>query len=430
MGGGFDDDGSNDEGAQAATARRVEVGLVWRTSALARALFICAAVALAAAMLPGRWQLVAFAAPILGVLSSLGWQRLPTAMEVVARPAESRCFERETVRVVVELGADPGAAAVDLRLTAATGMKIEAFDDGAAIRCTAVLSAPRWGRYPLQAHLAVVAPGGLLTASASAEVAEVSVFPTAPAPSTAIPRGEVPDRLGTHLTRHTGPGVEYADIRAYVPGDPLRTVNWPVSARRGALHVTERLTDRSVDVVVLVDMGAQPPGPATAATQRAVEGAVQVVQSALRCGDRAGLVTLGGGRPLWLGPDIGQRQFYRVCAAVLGMAGRPVRTTLAPGAAVPPGAVVVAFSTLLNTSFALALIELSRRRHSVVVVDVLEGYPLEGETDPLLQKMWMLERSTMYRDMRVMGVEVVSWPAEVPLDHAMRLLPDDRGRRR
>jgi len=36
----------------------------------------------------------------------------------------------------------------------------------------------------------------------------------------------------------------------------------------------------------------------------------------------------------------------------------------------------------------------------------------------------------MYRDMRVMGVEVVSWPAEVPLEHAMRLLPDPRRRRR
>ena len=422
--GGFDDDG------QAVVARRVEVGLVWRTSALAQALFICAAVALAAAMLPGRWQLVAFAAPILGVLSALGWQRLPSKMEVVARPAESRCFEGEPVRVVVELGADPGAAAVDLTLTALTGTQIEVSRDGPPVRSTAVFSAPRWGRYPLQAHLVVVAPGGLLTADAAAEVADVFVFPTAPAPSTAIPRAEVPDRLGTHLTRHTGPGVEYADIRAYIPGDQLRTVNWPVSARRGSLHVTERLTDRSVDVVVLVDLGAQPPGPATTATQRAVEGAVQVVQSALRGGDRAGLVTLGGGRPLWLGPDIGQRQFYRVCGAVLGMAGRPVGATLAPRAAVPPGAVVVAFSTLLNTPFALALIELSRRRHSVVVVDVLEGYPLEGETEPLLRKMWALERSTMYRDMRVMGVEVVSWPAEVPLDHAMRLLPDSRGRRR
>ena len=57
--------------------------------------------------------------------------------------------------------------------------------------------------------------------------------------------------------------MEYADVRRYVPGDQLRTVNWPVSARRGSLHVTERLTDRAADVVVLVDNYPQPPGPAT-----------------------------------------------------------------------------------------------------------------------------------------------------------------------
>lgn len=77
----------------------------------------------------------------------------------------------------------------------------------------------------------------------------------------ACPNTELPDRLATHLTRHAGPSVEFADIRAYVPGDQLRTVNWPVSARSRSLHVTERLTDRAADVVVLIDTHAQPPRP-------------------------------------------------------------------------------------------------------------------------------------------------------------------------
>ena len=80
-----------------------------------------------------------------------------------------------------------------------------------------------------------------------------SCFPIAPAQSTPLPRTELLDRLGTHLTRHVGRGVEYGNIRSYVPGDQLRTVNWPVSARRGSLHVTERLSERAADVVVLVD---------------------------------------------------------------------------------------------------------------------------------------------------------------------------------
>jgi uncharacterized protein (DUF58 family) len=213
-----------------------------------------------------------------------------------------------------------------------------------------------------------------------------------------------------------------------VPGDQLRTVNWPVSARRGSLHVTQRLTDRAADVVVLIDGYQQPPGPATEATDRLARGAVQVVQSALRGGDRAGVVVLGDRHPRWLGADIGRRQFYRILDAVL-TAGDGYETTpgtLAPRAALPPGAIVVAFSTLLDTEFALALIDLRKRGHTVVAVDVLQGAPFEELRDGLVARIWGLQRSFMYRDMRTVGVDVVPWHGEVTLDQAMQLVPDHR----
>ncbi len=250
----------------------------------------------------------------------------------------------------------------------------------------------------------------------------------APPQSTAIPRTDLLDRLGTHLTRHVGPGVEYADVRRYVPGDHLRTVNWPVSARTGSLHVTQRLTDRAADVVVLVDNYPQPAGPATEAMDRTVRGAVQVVQSALRSGDRAGIVALGDRRPRWLGADIGRRQFYRVLDAVLAVDGGFETTpgTLAPRAAVPPGAIVFAFSTLLDTEFALALIDLRKRGHNVVAVDVLEGAPFENECDSVVARMWSLQRAFMYRDMGTIGVDVIAWREVDTLDTALQLVPDRR----
>ncbi len=391
-------------------------------------LLICAAAALAAALASGRWSLIAFAAPLLGVLCSAGWQRPVSRMSVRAAPFLLRCFEGDREQVEVELVPVADAGPASLAVSAPDGMVTESLESGDPHRRTVAVSAERWGRFPLQARVDVVAPGGLLAASGSAEIGEVFVFPLVPPPSTAMPRTEMLDRIGTHLTRHVGPGVEYADIRAYVPGDQLRTVNWSVSARRGTLHVTQRLTDRSVDVVVLVDMSAQAPGPATVDTQRAVEGALQVVQSALRSGDRVGVVGLGGQRPRWLGPDIGQRQFYRVLDTVLGAGGgyHDMSGTLAPRAAVPPGAVVVAFSTLLDADFGLAMMDLSQRGHVVVVVDVLEGCPLGDDEEPILERMWALQRSAMYRDMRMVGVEVLAWPSEVTLDVAMRLLPRAR----
>ena len=410
--------------------RRTEVELRWRPSPLTRAVVTCAAAALAVAVIGGYWQLVAFAAPLVGVLVSIGWQRQVPKVHVHAEPGAQRCFESEETRLSVRVVAETADVAVDLTLEAVDGMRLETVEAVSRQSRTVAVVADKWGRYPIVARVNVVARGGLVLGTGVADSANVFVFPLAPPQSTAIPRTELLDRLGTHLTRHIGPGVEYADVRRYVPGDQLRTVNWPVSARRGSLHVTQRLTDRAADVVVLIDGYPQPPGPATEATDRIVRGAVQVVQSALRGGDRAGVVALGDRHPRWLGADIGRRQFYLILDAVL-TAGDGFETTpgtLAPRAAVPPGAIVIAFSTLLDTEFALALIDLRKRGHTVVAVDVLQGAPFEEERDRLVARMWSLQRSFMYRDMGTIGVDVVSWRGDATLDQAMQLVPDHRRR--
>ncbi len=171
-------------------------------------------------------------------------------------------------------------------------MRLDVRADDPGERQTVTVAADRWGRYPIRATVDVVAPGGLLSGTATVDAADVFVFPLAPPQSTAIPKTELLDRLGTHLTRHIGPGVEYADIRPYVPGDQLRTVNWPVSARRGSLHVTQRLTDRAADVVVLIDMYAAAAGSGdgsdrTSAARRRSGGAERAAKRRSRRGRHA-----------------------------------------------------------------------------------------------------------------------------------------------
>jgi uncharacterized protein (DUF58 family) len=413
-------------------ADRKEVQLHWRASSLTRAIATCAALALAVGLIKPCWQLVAFAAPLLGVLCSVSWQRPLPRVDVHAEPGSQRCFETDRMQLTVWASTQTPGVAVRLTTAAIDGMRLEVVERVCPRRQTVAVSAERWGRYPVRARVDVVAHGGLLAGAGTVDTGDVIVFPMTPPQPTMLPPAQLLDRLGTHLTRHIGRGVEYADIRAYVPGDQLRTVNWPVSARRGRLHVTQRLTDRSADVVVLIDGYPQPGGPATDATERIVRGAAQVVQTALRNGDRAGIIALGGRRPRWLGADIGQRQFYRVLDAILG-AGDDFETTtgtLAPRAAIPSGAIVVGFSTLLDTEFALALIDLRRRGHVVVAVDVLQGAPFPAGQDPLVDRMWALQRSAMYRDMGTVGVDVVPWQPDRTLDQAMQAVPDHRRRLR
>ena len=321
------------------------------------------------------------------MLCSISWQRPVPKIHVHGEPDSQRCFETEQTRLTVwvteEAGAS-GASAVELTVAAVEGMQLEVLDPDTRHAKTVAAAAQRWGRYPVRARVDVDRARWVAGGNGHRRRRRCPRVSVDAAAVDSDPATELLDRLGTHLTRHIGPGVEYADIRAYVPGDQLRTVNWPVSARRGQLHVTERLTDRAADVVVLIDGYPQPAGPATDATERIVRGAAQVVQTRAAHGDRAGIVALGGNRPRWLGADIGQRQFYRVLDAVLG-AGEDSKTrtgTLAPRAAVPARAIVIAFSTLLDTEFALALIDLRRRGHVVLAVDVLESSPFRRRAGP------------------------------------------------
>lgn len=397
----------------------------WRASPLVSALAACAGIALTLAMVTGRWQLAVFAAPFIGVLVGAAKRPEPARVWVCGESEALRCLESESVTITASVAAAEPAVVRRLRAVPVDGLLIEVDKATAPSQVTMRVSAQRWGRYTLAVEVQTLSASGLwVGAPVSLPVAELRVYPLADPQDVTLPPADLPDRIGTHLTRHHGPGVEYADIREYVPGDSLRTVNWRVSARRGRLHVTDRLTDRAADVVVLIDTYPQPSGPATVATERSARGAAQLVQSVLQRGDRAGVVLLGSA-PRWLTPDIGRHQFYRLLDAILDAGEWHAHSTsaLAPRAAVPPNAIVVAFSTLLNADFGLALTDLRRRGHPVLVVDVLDHSPFREEPDPIVARWWRLERSRMYRNIAVTGVDVVGWSHDSGLNHAMHMLP-------
>src|SRR5580693_5678555 len=105
-----------------------EVELRWRASELTLAIATCAGVALAAAVIGARWELIAFAAPLLGVLCSISWQRPVPTIHVHAEPESQRCFEDEQARLTVWATEEAGtgeASAVELTVPAVDGMQFD-----------------------------------------------------------------------------------------------------------------------------------------------------------------------------------------------------------------------------------------------------------------------------------------------------------------
>ncbi|NKB87030.1 MAG: DUF58 domain-containing protein [Acidobacteria bacterium] len=58
---------------------------------------------------------------------------------------------------------------------------------------------------------------------------------------------------GRHASRMRGRGLDFEEIRGYLPGDDIRTIDWRVTARTGEPHVRVYTEERERPVLLLVD---------------------------------------------------------------------------------------------------------------------------------------------------------------------------------
>jgi uncharacterized protein (DUF58 family) len=285
--------------------------------------------------------------------------------------------------------------------------------------------ARRWGLWAAgTAAVRLRTDGGLAEARVELRLGELRVYPAVGGLRRLPVPASLPDQIGQHVGRAAGSGVEFAAVRPYVPGDPPRRVNWPASLRRGRLHVTDRAAERSAPVVVAVDAFSDlgPFGQST--LDHAVRGAASAIQSYLRVGDRVGCVVLGGILS-WLAPGLGGRQLYRLVEAVLAV--RPNTSMVDPDldrippVALPPNALVVLFSPLLDPRAVDTVANLRQRGRPVLVVDVLTAEPPteRGAGAALAVRLWRLDRAATRHRLAGMGVPVVGWDGVAPLEQAL-----------
>ena len=84
----------------------------------------------------------------------------------------------------------------------------------------------------------------------------------------------------------------------------------------------------------------------------------------------------------------------------------------------PPGALGVVFSPLLDQRFVEALRDMRERGFNMLVVDVLNTEPpvRRRVEDRLAQRLWRMEQDAIRFSLRELGVPVVHWDGEESLD--------------
>jgi len=199
------------------------------------------------------------------------------------------------------------------------------------------------------------------------------------------------DGLGQHASRSRGAGLEFAQYRAYEPGDELRRIDWKLYARSDRYFVREAERDSPLTAWLVVDASASmrqsdSARKAFSKLDAAKTLAACVIELALRQGDRFGVIALAEPAPLLVPPGNGPRQRDRCLLelARLRADGRwPGGDALRPlWDRIRPDAVVVMLSDFFDDAAADLALRLAAARREVLSVQLLSAeerdFPFAG----------------------------------------------------
>jgi uncharacterized protein (DUF58 family) len=240
---------------------------------------------------------------------------------------------------------------------------------------------------------------------------------------------------GHQVARTRGEGIEFADVRQFRPGARAGRVNWRVSARRGETWVNDQHPERNADAVLLLDTFADDPGGGARSLDRAVRVACSLADAMLTARDRVGVISLGGSTD-WITPGLGERARWVVVEHLLASTARwsDAERSLRwlPPSVLPPRALVVALTPLVDDRILQAVIDTRRRGFDVTVV-VLEP-TLTASDDPdapipaAARRLWALERDARRRTLAATGVRVAALGEDDPVPLVVADLDRARGR--
>jgi uncharacterized protein (DUF58 family) len=185
---------------------------------------------------------------------------------------------------------------------------------------------------------------------------------------------------GDYHSAFHGRGIEFSQVREYLPGDDIRTIDWNVTARTGVPHVKEFVEERDLTVIIAVDVsGSMAFG---SVDWRKCDIAAELTSifafAAVQNFDRAGLLLFDGGVRAFIPPRRGRTHAQVIVRAAVETAMRGPRGNADIETAVRflekvavKRAVVLVVSDFIDLNFERPLRRLNRR-HDVIAVSIAD----------------------------------------------------------
>jgi len=265
---------------------------------------------------------------------------------------------------------------------------------------------------------------------------------------------------GEYHSVFRGRGMEFSEVREYVPGDDVRAIDWNVTARTGVPHVKKFVEERDLTVLLLLDLSASQAFGSKYLTKRELmaELAGVLAFAAVKNHDRVGALYFTNRVERFVPPRKGLNHALAIVRDALAF--RPEGQTTALDLALRSAAsllkqraVVFVVSDFLDAGYEKAL-RMLNRRHDVVALPITdpreEEMPRAGlvrlrdaETgatrvvdlaDPAFRATWGRRAASPYpepaRVFRSAGIDSIPLRTDAPFEAALVRFFKERERRK
>jgi uncharacterized protein (DUF58 family) len=274
--------------------------------------------------------------------------------------------------------------------------------------------------------------------------------------------------LGEYHSVFKGRGMDFDEVREYVAGDEVRTIDWNVTARTGHPFVKKYTEERELTLLLVIDISESGNfgGALQSKRELAAEVACLLALSAIRNGDRVGLLLFSDRIEQYLAPKKGRSHVLRVVREILyhqaqGRGTDVVKALDAAGHLLHRRAIVCLITDFQSNedperarSTLRRALRQTNRRHDLVAVhieDVRErelpdvglvtledaetGELVELDTaDPLVRRRFgeesALHSEELLRDLRREGLDPLQLTTDAPYLPALQRFFKSRGRAR
>ena len=135
---------------------------------------------------------------------------------------------------------------------------------------------------------------------------------------------------GEYLSVFKGQGIEFAEVRQYIAGDDIRSIDWNVSARTGNTYVKKFNEERELSVIIACDVSASEyfGSKGNLKSEAAIELASVFAFSAIKNNDKVGLLLFSDKVELYIPPRKGKRHVLRIIRELLAFEPKRTKTDI------------------------------------------------------------------------------------------------------